>query len=398
MKKGLFLTIICLSLLATINASAFDVNDKLSVYGIMRLDVIYNTTDMQLGDVFLYAKPKDAVYPNRPNEKYSDNANLLFSPRFSRFGVKVKDIDVIGNIKGRANFEGDFQGGYKNSTAALAPQFALRHAYGEMYSGNWSLLFGQYWTLNTFPLPTVVEQNVGLSTGNLWMRMPQIRFTYDLKPFRFSVSANRPWAGDNTAGNTVTTVDPITDGEYSTIPMMMGRVWFYNDMLDLSVVGHWYQPRAYDNLGAKHEITSYSVAAAATVKAKGFKFEVKGTYGQDLNVFFGGINQGLYSLENDVLPIKSMAGYGLIEYKFNSKWDISAGYGMDDPDEDDLVAGNGDLPIGDIRTKNSQIWLTAGLNLNKWRFMAGFSRLETEYNLSETGTNYKAQFTSMFSF
>ncbi len=360
---------------------------KFTPYGFIRTDVVYNTTNAPKGDWVLWAPDE--------NSAAADESIYTMTARHSRIGVNIcgGGDKETGKVSGK--IEVDFAGGFPNSsTAARQPLLRLRHAWVEYSKGKMALRVGQDWALISGPFPGTTSFVVGAGKGNLWMRYPQIRFTYDMKPLKVSASINRPMAG-NQGYNAPARgdFDPIGDGERTGMPWFMGRAWYTMGTTTLSASGHFGQEQIADSLGTFHDMTTYSINADVVSKL-GDKLTVTGRFfmGENLNQFFGGVFQG-FVLGSDSVSVKnvpSFGGWASVAYKVSDKFSVTIGGGMDDPDEDEV-------PLS--RSKNTWIFSKFSYSMMKnLKFDFGVDQVTTEYSETLEGSNVRIGFNTTFTF
>ena len=358
---------------------------ELDPYGFLRFEAIWDNTELVRGDWQLWAP--DA------NSAQADQQVLTMTARHTRFGVKFNDKEQAGKWTVKGLLEADFAGGFPNSsTAARQPLLRLRHAWVALSNDNMEVKLGQDWALLSAPFPRTANFVAGAGKGNLWMRLPQIRVTTLGKPVKASVSINRAIDGNNKYDSfTSSDLDPIGDGERSSIPFVMGRVWFGPDNATFSLFGHFGVESVADAAGALHDVNSWSANGSVELKQGAFSITGKGFYGENLNSFFGGILQGVIVQPSSVETVTSFGGWGQVGYAINEEWAATLGYGMDDPDSDYFTATSRDL--------NSWVFANAIYTASsKLSFMCEADYLQTEYNSGADGDNFRLMFVSMYKF
>lgn len=358
---------------------------KIKFYGFVKLEAIYDNTEVAKGDWLLFVRPNDS--PEAKQEVFTMNA------RHTRIGMDIQGpvIDKNGKIVSRIEF--DFAGGFPNSsTAARQPQLRLRHAWVEVNFPSWEARFGQDWALIASPFPNTTSFVVGAGKGNLWMRYPQIRYTFKKDKIKFATSINRPMAGnikynDFDGGD----FDPVADGERSGLPWLMGRMWYIQDDFTASLSAHYGKEKISDLLGNAHNKSSYSLNADVQLRAGSLKFIVRGFYGENLNSFFGGVFQGFTCDSSSVTNVASKGGWFQFLYKLNPSWSATLGGGMDDPDDNNLKTGN--------RSRNDWGFFNIAYNYKKpLIFILESEFLRTSYINGEEGENIRFQFVTYFKF
>ena len=354
----------------------------LTFYGFLKLEAIYDNTEVAQGDWLLFARPDGSAQSKQ--DIYTMNA------RHSRLGLKFENPAADGEYKITALLEMDFAGGFPNSsTAARQPNPRLRHAWVELARNNWEYRFGQDWALISGPFPNTTSFVVGAGKGNLWMRYPQIRVTYAGDPLKVAFSINRPMDGDTKyedfAGGDF---DPVGDGERTGMPWLMGRAWYKAGSATLSGSFHYGQKQINDLAAKPHDTKTYSVNADAEFSVGSLAFTLRGFYGENLNSFFGGVFQGFSTDSSGVNNVVSKGGWGQVKYTINSDWALTLGGGMDDPDDDYVSRTRNDWFFGNI-AYNVQQAVT---------FMLEAEYLKTSYKTADAGTNTRLQFVTYYKF
>jgi len=355
------------------------------IYGFIKLEAIRDNTEVTKGDWMLYANKGGT--PQSRQEVFTMNA------RQSRIGLKMAGPTMGTNGKSNALMEVDFAGGFPNSsTAARQPNIRLRNAWVEMVYPKWEIRFGQDWALISSPFPNTANGVVLGCVGNLWMNYAQLAFTLKEKPMKFSFSINRPMAGDLkyeefSSGD----LDPVDNGEKTAMPWLMSRTWMTLGKLTASVSGHYGSKKINDLAAHGHIVSTYSANADIVYKIGKFSFTTRGFYGENLNSFLGGINQGYTTDSTSVNNIAAAGGWAQLMYDFSDSWSATLGGGIDDPKNDDLKAG--------MRERNEMVYTNVSYKIQKAVELIGeVDYLRTMYVDAETGRNVRVQFASYFRF
>ncbi len=358
---------------------------KISLYGFVKYEAFYDDTEVAKGDWLLFAKPG--------NSDESEQNIFSMNVRHTRLGLKITGPELINNGKILSLIEADFAGGFPNSsTAARQPLLRLRHAWVELNYPKWEARFGQDWALISGPFPNTTSFVVGAGKGNLWMRMPQVKFTVKQDKIKWAFSLNRPMAGntkynDNEGGD----FDIVADGERSGLPWIMSRLWLTAGKSTISFSGHYGQEQINDASGNPHDIKSYSLNADLILRSGPVTITGRFFTGENLNTFFGGVFQGFTVIPNSVSTVKSTGGWGQWIYKMNDKWSYTFGSGIDNPEDNDLSKGK----------KGRNDWFFTNFTRsigNSVSMMLEYSHLKTNYIDSVNGTNNRIQFVTYFKF
>lgn len=379
-----FFTLAALLLAVAFNTARAEL-PSLKPYGFIRFEAIHDQSQIAQGDWFLFARPGGGASDGQ--EVFTMNA------RHSRIGINLSNPVKDGDVVVTGKLEADFAGGFPNSTtAARQPIFRIRHAWVALATQAWELRFGQDWTLLSAPFPSTANFVVGAGLGNLWMRLPQARFTTKQLPVNVAVSLNRPMAGNTKYDElAMSDLDPVGDGERSGLPWLMARAWYKQRGLTFSLFGHVGQEQVADLAGASHDVSTWSGNASLEWKAGRWSAVAKGFYGQNLNTFFGGVLQGVIVKQNSVETVASMGGWANVGYAFNERWRGHLGAGVDDPDDGNLTAG--------MRSRNTWVFTNAMYDpLPNVRFIVELDRLETDYVGQASGDDIRLMFETVFSF
>lgn len=348
----------------------------LTFYGFVRAEAIYGLKDSPQGDWFLFA-PQDGT-------ARADRSLFTMSVRHSRVGMKFAGPDISSTTKVFGLVEMDFAGGFPNSgTAARQPVLRLRHAWVEIAKEKWALRMGQDWALVSGPFPNNPGFTAGAAKGNIWMRYPQLKFTWKSDPLTIAASINRPIAG-NQAYNAPAggDLDVVGDGERTGIPWVMGRVWYKLGSYKLSVSGHYGQENVFDTSGIDHDVSSWSVLGDVVGKVGSLDVVVRAFMGDNLNSFLAGIVQGVVTSASDVKTVQTKGGFVDLGYAIGKHWKVNVGGGADMPDDENLTVG----------MRESNTWGYGKLSympIKNVVFAGGAEFLQTEYYQATDGDDLR---------
>jgi len=118
---------------------------------------------------------------------------------------------------------------------------------------------------------------------------------------------------------------------------------------------------------------------------------VQGTFwtGENLDTYFGGIGQGV-NMTLDT-AIAAQGGWAQLLYDPTEKLGFAAGYSMDDPEDEDLNAGQ--------RAKNQNILVNGSYKINKAvTVFAEYSHMTTDYLEGEDAENDRVQLAMQYNF
>lgn len=355
---------------------------KFKPYGYIKLDVSYDDSRTNYGNYILYV-PSEST--NRNDNEFSMTA------RQTRFGIDIiapAIDDWTSQAKVEIDFYGDGAAVHENK-----PEILLRQAYLSFNKGNWSVLAGHTFDMFSPLNPATLNYIVGWSAGNIGYRRPQIQVTYN----NLINERNRLITGlsiARTAGliNEDVDADSQNDGEESGTPAVEARIAFATKTFTekesvFGISGH-YGKEEVNWAGGRHGLKSWSVNFDYDIPVTG-KLSIKGEIfkGANLDDYFGGSLQGVNTTTRDV--ISSMGEWTQVSYKLNDKWQYNAGFGIDNPSDEDLSPG--------MRAKNGFIYinsqykiippLTIGLEYSHWK---------TEYVGMSDGTDNRFQTSFIF--
>lgn len=259
------------------------------------------------------------------------------SIRQTALGAALTVHDVLGGTFS-GDIDVDFFGGQMPSSGGRTfPLLRIRTARAVIDWGRSELLVGQEQPLvaNVNPLSLAAVGTPNFSyAGNLWLWLPQIRYGIragDRLRYGAQVAALAPTSGEaNTSFAT-----GFDAAERTNMPFLQGRLHLgWGDDLRPAEIGvgvHY--GKVNDN--AAEAQTSSAVTADFVVPFLS-RLELRGEAftGQVLaGLGGGGIGQnfGVDSLT----PLRSVGGWMQLNYKMTPRLTVGAGYGMDDPNDDD---------------------------------------------------------------
>jgi hypothetical protein len=314
-------------------------------------------------------------------------SSLTVDTRRTRLGLNVRG-PTFGTAETGGRVEIDFQGDFVTENRAGV---LLRHAYWEVNDDRTRLLVGQYWDLASPLSPNTVNYGYGYYAGNIGFRRAQFRAeryatTASGSKFALQGSLNQDIVTDFPA-------DPGVRRESSNWPVVEARAAVSlpertSDSLPatLGISGHIGET-GFDFLSssppplnlppeddARFLTWSFNVDAQASITERlGFQGEY--FLGANLGNFLGGVGQGVCGCSRE--SIRSTGGWIEFSYEFTDDLRGHLGYGLDDPNNPDIVVGrssNQFLFVNLIRDITLR-W-TTGLEVSCWR---------TEYRESRVG-------------
>jgi hypothetical protein len=312
---------------------------SLKIYGRFELLTYYDTTSPAVSDWLMY------VHPSGTLQGEEDSFNM--SVRGSPFGLNFAKPKFTGDLDLQGKLEMDFTGGFTTgANSAYSPLARLKQIWFSLGGRHHSVLVGQSFGVFAPLFPDVGSWIAMGTSGNPWIRLPQIRYTADYAPMKFEISVNRPMGANEVRANSVD--DIISDGEQSNVPFLMGRAGYAKAFSAMTL------ETGFSGVYGREKIRRSDPAAGISIRRNlpvwmvnydlflGTKYvDFKGELfcGTNLNTFFGGIQQGINTTATDASTIRTRGGWAQITIKPTPKLFTNLGAGMDNPENGDLVAG-----------------------------------------------------------
>ncbi|HXH61279.1 MAG TPA: DcaP family trimeric outer membrane transporter, partial [Fimbriimonadaceae bacterium] len=311
--------------------------DKVSVYGFLRTDAIYNTQDQSPNIQFPF-------YVRSPDDTGGDTDRFTLHPRLTRLGLDFTAPEgSVPGWKSTGKIEIDFQGGGSESR----PNPRARHLYLQLERNGQSWLFGQTSDLISPLFPSPNDDSIMWNAGNPGDRRPQIRYT-SAGDTQFAVALGLTGAIDGQDLD----ADGVRDGEDSGVPNVQARVGFKSGGSTFGVWGHVASEQTNTPIAGSTHFQSDSLGVDWHVPlAGGVSLSGEAWTGQDLSDFRGGIGQGVNTTTGN--EIRSSGGWAEVGFQASPMHHVAFGYTLDDPVNADLGAGG--------RSRNWTAYLA-----NKW--------------------------------
>jgi hypothetical protein len=306
----------------------------IEVYGRLKLDAAYDTSRTSTGDFAQWVEPENL---NKNDNQFNMTANE------TRLGLNIKGPETA-DFKTGGRVEIDFYGGgAENKSNPM-----LRHAYMNLDwpQEKFSILAGQTSDVISPLFPYTLNYSVGWWAGNIGYRRPQIRLTkgYMLGP---DTALKLEAAVARTIGQTGT-FTPGDAGEDAGIPSFQARTsvtfpWWGYKPTTIGFSGHYAKEEFDVNARDNHKnFDSWSLNLDLTQPVNEW-LTIKGEmfHGKNLSAYLGGIGQGVRNIGTTAAPIldkeiASTGGWAAAQLGPWDKWSFNAGFGIDDPKNDDL--------------------------------------------------------------
>ncbi len=306
-------------------------------YGAFWADAIYQTARTTPGAFTVYV----------PSRQVESADAFIVDARRSRFGLNIDGprIPLLHNAASSGLIEIDFQSPVTGETENR-PTVQLRHAYWQARNDDYRVLIGQYWDVIS-PLNTdTLNYSVGWNSGNIGYRRTQFRFERYFHPDPNLMFTSQIAIAQNIVTDFATTAG--VKREPSGWPVLQGRLATTlgdrkNGLpIEVGVSGHVGEtgfdfldvhPPEHDR---RFRTWSFNVDVQVPINER---LAVKGEAftGENLSAFLGGIGQGICTICR--APIRSTGGWLDVTYKMTDRWRIVSGWGLDDPNDNDLVVG-----------------------------------------------------------
>lgn len=365
-----------------------------SIYGTLLFNAGFNTAGVNLGDAgTIVTKPESSPT--------AGDQNFFESPRQSRLGVRLNPTEVAG-----AELTGDFE---MDAYSAAAPfpdginmgLFRIRLAYGRMDWRNFALEVGQDWSIfaplnpSSLALYAVAEFN---GAGNPWIRLPQIRLEAKqtmnaANRLLYQIAASDPDDGD--FDQSFTGTRPPGAGELGRMPAIESRIaWsITGDHRDFTFgfsgrYGHGKNVGTIDNFTVSQPVDSWGAAIDYSLPfTKVFNLTGETYIGRALGIYDVAVGE---SVEAVGTPgghgVLSRGGWSQAQFKLGKRWELNAGYGIDQPDAHDL-------PVG-MRYRNENVFANFIYSLTaNFQWSLEYRRLLSYYLYQPFDTGRANQFT-----
>jgi len=351
-------------------------------YGYIKLDASYDDSRTNYGNFVLYVL-------GETENKNDDEFNM--TARQTRLGLDItaprfSDWTTQGRIE--IDFYGDGFASHENKSEAL-----LRHAFFRVNKEDLSIIAGQTSDVISPLNPYTLNYTVGWAGGNIGYRPPQLGMAYNYAlDNRSSLFMGVSIARTSGLVNEDLDLDGQNDGEDAGLPSIQARLalatkYFTEKESVFGLCGHCGEEEMnWDTI--QRELTSWSINLdfdipfTDQISLKGEAF-----VGRNLDDYFGGILQGVNIVTRE--GIKAMGGWAQVRYQPGQKWQIHAGFGLDNPSDKYLDRG--------MRSKNRFVYIN-GLFEVIPSMMVGLecSHWETEYKEMRRGTDNRIQFSFIY--
>ena len=337
---------------------------NMRLYGRIKFDLNYDTAEFKKYNDFIGVVKEDA-----------SNDSVNFNPRDTRFGFETSHTG--GNWTAKGRFEIDFYG--TNSGSNLIPRMRLGYIDLANNSSGTSLRLGQDWIPVAQQNPATIDFGVLTAAGNLWWRVPQVTLRQKLGDVELLLSAMKHRRED-------------TEDE-ERMPWFLGRVAYNFGDGNLVALGGGYRTGEYISDAGVHtgkDIDRCLVALELKLNLGPVLLKAEGFWGEALGKDFLRYDMDVNDSDpNNPKEIEAIGGFISLTANATDDLSVSAGYGIDDPRNDDMKTMRGSF--GDRQfTRNSIAFLNTWYKVTKGvKVGAEIMYVETErFNSTDAGLRY----------
>lgn len=312
-------------------------------FGTLNFNTVFNSSTLVPGSVAFFAAARTPTGKRR---------QLIGSPGNSLAGLNIS-VPAIGNWK----FDGRFDFNFRGQTPVIKdnvfePYFA--DLYIRAVNGRHTLLLGQAGApISPLGPRTLVLYPGSTIPGNFGGGRPQARYE-----FATANARERTFTLRAAIAQPVQTyqVSEETVGQPTAFPDVLLRAALGHGVkvktFEVGVGGHYGHRRSTQTVPVFIEkvYTTWSgnidamasLGKRATVKGELFVGQVLGDFGVAIQQTFNPFLE---------IPIRAVGGWAQIQYEINPRWSATGGFGIDNPNDDDLSRG--------FRSKNEMVFANA---------------------------------------
>lgn len=287
-----------------------------------------------------------------------ETESLNFNPRDTRLGFAATQKN--GDWTYNGVFEIDFYG--SNAGNNLLPRLRLGYAEAKRSCGL-SIRGGQDWVPVAQQNPGTIDFGVQSWSGNLWWRVPQLTVRHRSDKIEYLIGVMKHRISD-------------TQERQEKMPWFMGRVGLFDLLGEGSLLALGGAVRSVTVGDEDYSPYLGAVEFVVPFGDSGVVLNGEAYYGAGVGrefVHYGfDYNPGH---PDGALAIKSLGGFASLKIPASSKIDVNLGFGMDDPDDDDLVS------VSAPYLKNTSLFANMKYNVTK-QFGWG---LEVCHFITDTG-------------
>ena len=355
-------------------------NVQVTPYGYLKFDAIHDSSRTAFGDVGAWVMPETVTG--------GGERELTFSAREARLGLNLVAPETRG-IKTTGRLEMDF---YEELATPNKYSPRLRLAYVDLaWENGWSLRFGQDWdTYNSFH-PDMVDASALAFQGHLYNRHPQARVTKDVKlgenttlTAKFAVQYgrnNEGYSTTNPQSYEAAASTPNFHGSFVLKPRLL------TDKQSIFSISGAYGREKFNTVDYESWLIHGGVQLPLSqrVTLQGIAWT-----GANLDNYFGGISQGINTVIGT--EVSTRGGWGQLIYTPTKNTKTSVGYGVEDPDDEDLSGG-------DARIRTDRLFANFFYNAtDRVTFGVEYAFMRTDYAVSKDMENHRVNFAVFYRF
>jgi len=316
---------------------------NMKLYGRVKMDYLYQTGRSSASTV------ATNIVDRRTTSDW-DNDSTSFNARDTRFGF-ISSHEA-GDWVGKGRFEMDMFGSQAGN--ASTPRFRI--GYVDLANKDWGTSFraGKDWQAISQLHPSTIDFGILLRAGNLWERPDQ--FTVRQKVgdnLEVLVTAFKFFTGSATNSS---------NADEGRVPWVGTRVAYSFEAFDgkhLLAVDAAYQ--ADEDNTTKEDVDRWMVGAEFKFSLGPVLLKGEAWYGEAIAGHFSR-SDGIATISDvaagDTNEIEAWGGWVDASYKIMPTWSITAGVGIDDPEEDDWKINGVRQAMGDSEfSQNLQTYL-----------------------------------------
>jgi hypothetical protein len=326
----LLVVVLCLCIaLPALVAAEEPVLSKYNVkfWGRVKFDIHYDTAQFVNYNDFLGAPADSQATAN------ASNGSTNFNPRDTRLGFSASH--TADAWVGKAVVEMDFYG--DNNGNNLIPRMRLGYIDLANNGSGTSIRAGQDWIPIMSTNPSTIDFGILSASGNLWWRVPQVTLRQKLEGLELLAGAMLHRRTD-TASET-------------RMPWVMGRVAYSFEAFDgkhmVAVDGGYQADKVKNSTGSDDDIDRWLVGGEMKFSLGPVLLKGEIWYGEGIGSHF--LRYNLDTEDTDSTAATSFdeweAWGGWIDatYKIMPEWSVTAGFGIDNPDDSQYERQTGNL-------------------------------------------------------
>jgi hypothetical protein len=344
---------------------------KTRLYGYARADLVVDSRKMFAGPHL----PFWVLSPDDPRAADRTDGDFTIHPRLTRLGFDTEAPPVarLGNAKLTGKIEVDFFNMLPDRNSATSNSRAflrMRHGYGELQWERNKVLFGQTWDLISPLYPAANFEVLMWMAGNLADRRPQLRYTLEPVVGKGKASVGLMLGSPSAVDSQDLDTDQIVDGEESRRPTLQTRLaitqpsWVQGQTWEVGIWGHDSAFRINSAAAINGHRSFDSYAAGLDVRfplSKKLLVQGEGWFGKALSDVRGGVGQSVNTVTGQ--EIRSSGGWAEALYQWSELYTLGAGFTLDDPEDEDVVAFTGANQTATGKTQNRSYYLVNRFSL-----------------------------------